>query len=195
MLNSVQSRFRPCLSLCAPPNHTQLAVSHRSPARLLRSDALKNLILGCAVSSLEGWELSLGALCMAWASSHPNSHCLQTIAGFSNQPIMSKFSKVHSFGMQIQTLQQAKKNNPSFCTSLITLIAFQQILRSFVSGLTVEALISAYVQYITFFFSWLERRFYFQEPNFFVMREIEGFQQFQWATRRILFRSNLNLSR
>ena len=84
LLNSVQSRFRPCLSLCAPPNHTQLAVSHRSPALLLHSDALKNLILGCAVSSLEGWELSLGALCMAWASSHPNSRCLQTIAGFSN---------------------------------------------------------------------------------------------------------------
>lgn len=83
MLNSMQSRFRPCLSLCAPPIHTQLAVSHRSPALLLGSDALKNLILGCAVSNLEGWELSLGALCVAWTSSHPNSHCLQTIAGFS----------------------------------------------------------------------------------------------------------------
>ena len=82
MLNSVQGRFRPCLSSWAPPHHTQLAANHKSPALLLCSGALITLILGYAVSSLEGWELILGA--PYTASSPPNSHCLRATEGFSN---------------------------------------------------------------------------------------------------------------
>ena len=50
-----------------------------------------------------------------------------------------------------------------------------------------EDLISAYVQYITFFFPCWKDGFILG-AKFFVMREIEEFKKFQWATRIILFR-------
>lgn len=50
-----------------------------------------------------------------------------------------------------------------------------------------EALISAYVQYTTFF-SLIGKTVLLLGAKFFVMRENEEFQQFQWAIRRILFR-------
>lgn len=53
VLGPVQSRVCPCLSIYAAPNHAQLTANRRIPALILPSEALTNLILGCAVSSLE----------------------------------------------------------------------------------------------------------------------------------------------
>lgn len=55
VLNSVQSRFRPCLSMGAAPHHTHLAANHKEPCPTSVFRCFEKPDLGCVVSSLEGW--------------------------------------------------------------------------------------------------------------------------------------------
>lgn len=88
VLNSVHSRFRPCLSVCAAPHHTHLAANHKEPCPTSCSDALKNLIWGVQSAAWHGGVVTQ-IMCTMRGLFLSSSHCLGANAGFSNDLIMN----------------------------------------------------------------------------------------------------------
>lgn len=127
MLNPVQSRFRPCLSICVTPHHTQPAPNRREP---------------CPTSGLRCFDKPDPGVC----SQQPGrvvtqirgtvrgflpSHCSGAIGGFLNEPIMSNSVRLTALACTLRFCYKPGRIIPLLALfSVLSVLEFNGVLAS-----------------------------------------------------------------